>query len=75
MNSYFKLDEKVADVLERYPFLVDVMVEQGFAHPKDPMMRKTAAKHISLQEAFHHHEKDEAEMEKILVEAIEAHQK
>ena len=74
MNSYFTLDEKVGAVLDRYPFLVDVMVKEGFTHLGNETMRKTVANHITLKEAFHHHGKEEAEMEKILVDAIETHQ-
>ncbi len=73
MNSYFTLDEKVGAVLDRYPFLVDVMVKEGFVHLGNPAMRKAVADRITLREAFHHHGKDEQEMEKIIVDAIEAH--
>ena len=75
MNSYFDLDEKVGAVLERYPFLVDVMVKEGFVHLGNPAMRKAVANHISLRDAFEHHGKEEVAMEKLLVDAIEANQK
>lgn len=73
MNSYFTLDEKVGAVLNRYPFLVDVMVKEGFVHLGNPEMRKAVGNRITLREAFEHHGKEEKEMEKILVDAIEAH--
>jgi len=73
MNAYFDLDEKVGTLLDQYPFLVDVMVKEGFVHLGNPAMRKAVGGHITLREAFEHHGKNEEEMEKILVDAIESH--
>lgn len=71
-NKYFNLDEKVNDVLVRYPVLIDFMVNEGFSHLASPVMRETVASKITLKEAFSHHKKDEKEFEEKMVRFLDS---
>ena len=52
MNPYFSLSEKVYDITERYPELIDFLAANGFGKISNPLMRKTIGKQISLEMAF-----------------------
>ena len=41
MNPYFSLSEKVYDITERYPELIDFLAANGFGKISNPLMRKT----------------------------------
>jgi hypothetical protein len=44
-------DEKVAEVLDRYPHLQDKFVEFGFKQITNPVMRRTVARRVTLKMA------------------------
>lgn len=71
MNPYFSLSEKVYDITERYPELIDFLAANGFGKISNPLMRKTIGKQISLEMAFKSRHVDSDAMEKQLVEVIE----
>jgi hypothetical protein len=52
MNQFFSLDEKVFDVTERHPQLIEFLVENGFENLRNAAMRKTMGRTISLRTAF-----------------------
>ena len=70
MNPYFSLSEKVYDITERYPELIDFLAANGFGKISNPLMRKTIGKQISLEMAFKSRHVDSDAMEKQLVEHL-----
>ncbi len=70
MNSYFSFSDKVYDVTEKYPVLIQVLAGAGFENLKNDMMRKTMGKLISLEQALKMKGIDQASMELQMVEAI-----
>lgn len=71
MNAYFSLSDKVYDVTNRYPQLIDFLVNHGFKKLQNEMMRKTIGKTISLEAAFRSMGVDPALMEQQMIEVIE----
>ncbi|WRS28033.1 ABC transporter substrate-binding protein [Oscillospiraceae bacterium MB08-C2-2] len=71
MNSYFSLSDKVYDVTERYPELIDLLAANGFENLRNDMMRKTIGKTISVETALRSKHFDPALFEQQMVEAIE----
>lgn len=71
MNSYFDVKDKVYDITEKYPEVLDVLVQNGFEPLKNEMMRKTMGKTISLEMALKSKKMNVDIVEKQLVEAIE----
>lgn len=71
MNSYFSLSEKVYDVTERYPELIDLLAASGFENLRNDMMRKTIGKTISVETALRSKRIDPVLFEQRMVEAIE----
>lgn len=49
--SRIEAGHRVSDVLEWYPTLVDVLVNQGFAPLAQPLLRKTLARGVTLGQA------------------------
>lgn len=52
MNRYFELSEKVYDITERYPQVLDLLISKGFDNLRNETMRKTLGKAISLDQAL-----------------------
>ncbi|WP_099204996.1 ABC transporter substrate-binding protein [Scatolibacter rhodanostii] len=71
MNSYFSFSDKVYDVTEKYPELIDVLAANGFENLRNEMMRRTLGKTISLQMALKSKQLNADSFERQLVEAIE----
>ena len=44
MNKYFDIKDKVYDVTEKYPELIEVLAGAGFENLKNDMMRKSMGK-------------------------------
>ncbi|WP_196605312.1 ABC transporter substrate-binding protein [Pectinatus haikarae] len=71
MNPYFSLSDKVYDVTERYPELIDWLAENGFENLRNDVMRKTIGRTISLETAFRSKELSPELLEKQMVEIIQ----
>lgn len=52
MNNYFKLSDKVFDITEKYPEVIELLAANGFENLRNNMMRKTLGKTISLEMAL-----------------------
>ena len=52
MNKYFDIKDKVYDVTEKYPELIEVLAGAGFENLKNDMMRKSMGKLLSLETAL-----------------------
>lgn len=52
MNNYFSLQDKVGDILDKYPETLEVFVVNGFEQLKNPIMRKAMAGTITLDMAL-----------------------
>lgn len=52
MNRYFSMTEKIYDITERYPVLIEFLADNGFENLRNEMMRKTIGKTISLDSAL-----------------------
>ncbi len=70
MNPYFSLSDKVFDVTERYPELIDLLAANGFENLRNDMMRKTIGKTISIETALRSKHFDPAAFERQMVETI-----
>lgn len=71
MNKYFQLTEKVFDIIERYPQLLDLFAAKGFENLRNEMMRKTLGKTISVENALKMKKIDPELFEKEMIERIE----
>ena len=71
MNSYFSLSDKIYDITEKYPELIDFLVVKGFTQLQNKMLRSTMGKTISLEKALLTKHYDVASFEKEMVELIE----
>lgn len=71
MNEYFKLTEKVYDVTERYPQLIDLFVAKGFENLRNEAMRKTLGRTISVEQALKMKKIDADLFEKEMLDRIE----
>lgn len=71
MNTYFSLSDKVFDVTEQYPELLDLLAANGFENLRNELMRKTIGKTISVETALRSKRIDPALFEKQMIEAIE----
>lgn len=71
MNKYFSLSDKVYDVTERYPELLEWLVANGFANLRNDVMRKTIGRTISLENALRSKQLSPELSEKHMVEVIE----
>ena len=71
MNKYFDIKDKVYDVTEKYPELIEVLAAAGFENLKNDMMRKTMGRAICLEMALKSKSINVEVFERQLVEAIE----
>lgn len=72
MNSYFKLSDKIYDITEKYPILIDLLADNGFESLRNDTMRKTMGKSISLENALKSKHFDLVLFEQKMVDTIEA---
>lgn len=63
-------NEKVADVIRRYPYCKDIFVTRGFKKILNPIMLKTVATKVTLHMACDMKEVDEGAFLKELNETI-----
>lgn len=71
MNKYFDIKDKVYDITEKYPMLIEVLAGVGFDNLRNDAMRKTMGRIISLEMALKSKNINASVFEKQLVEAIE----
>ena len=71
MNKYFDIKDKVYDVTEKYPELIEVLANAGFENLRNDMMRKSMGKLLSIETALKSKNINVDVFEKQLVEAIE----
>lgn len=71
VNKYFDVTDKVYDITERYPEVLEVLVSNGFEQLKNEALRKTMGKGISLEMALRSKKLNVGLFEEKLVEAIE----
>lgn len=71
MNKYFSLSDKVYDVTEQYPELIDLFAANGFENLKNEAMRKTVGKSISVEAALKSKRIDLQIFEQKMVDVIE----
>lgn len=72
MNPYFSLSDKVFDVTEKYPELIDLLASQGFENLRNDVMRKTVGKTITIKMALLSKKIDPVLFEKQMIETIES---
>lgn len=75
MNPYFSFTDKLYDVTEQYPVLLDFLCNQGFEMLKNDAMRATLGKTITLEHALKSRQLDPAVLEAEMVHMIEETQK
>lgn len=71
MNKYFDIKDKVYDITEKYPELIEVLASVGFENLRNEMMRRTMGRMISLEKALKTKNINIDIFEERLVEAIE----
>lgn len=70
MNPYFSLTDKVYDITEKYPELIDPLVSMGYESLKNDALRKLMGRSISLEMALKTRHLDLKKTEQTLVEVI-----
>lgn len=73
MNPYFDRKDKVYDITEKYPELIEVLAANGFEALRNEAMRKTMGRGISLEMALKSKKINVELLEQKLVETIEQH--
>lgn len=71
MNPYFSLSDKIYDLTQKYPELINLLAANGFENLRNDMMRKTVGRTISVEAALKSRHFDLASFEQIMVDAIE----
>lgn len=71
MNSYFSLSDKVYNVTERFPELIELLAANGFDNLRNEVMRKTVGRTISIETALKSKHMDLQLFEQKMVECIE----
>lgn len=71
MNLYFSLSEKVYDLTEKYPELIELLAASGFENLRNDAMRKTVGRTISIETALKAKQLDPQVFEQKMVETIE----
>lgn len=71
MNKYFNMTDKVYDVTEKYPELIDLFASKGFENLRNDFMRKTIGKTISVELALKSKHIDTESFEKEMLAIIE----
>ena len=71
MNKYFDVNDKVYDITEKYPDLIELLANNGFEQLRNDMLRKTLGKTISLAMALKSKKIDVETFEKQMVGVIE----
>ena len=71
MNSYFTLTDKVYDLTEQYPELIDLLATNGFENLRNDVMRKTIGRTISMETALKSKNIDPNAFEQKMIEVIE----
>ncbi|MFV0504075.1 MAG: ABC transporter substrate-binding protein [Lachnospirales bacterium] len=75
MNKYFKMSDKVYDVTNKYPELINLFVENGFEKLENAKMRKTIGKTISIGMALKSKNIHSEIFEKKMISLIESNLK
>ncbi|MFV0414614.1 MAG: ABC transporter substrate-binding protein [Oscillospiraceae bacterium] len=71
MNPYFSLSDKVFDLTEQYPELIDLLAAHGFENLRNDMMRKTIGRTLSIETALKSKQYNLQTFEQKMVDAIE----
>lgn len=71
MNKYFNISDKVFDVTQKYPELIELFANNGFENLKNNMLRKTLGKTISIEMALRSKKIDIDSFEKKMLAVIE----
>jgi len=69
-NSYFKVEDSLFDITERYPETLNVLLAQGFSQIAEESKRITFGKHITLKVAATIKQISISAIEQLLVEVI-----
>jgi len=69
-NSYFKVEDSLFDITERYPETLNVLLAQGFSQIAEESKRITFGKQITLKVAATIKQISLSAIEKLLVEVI-----
>ena len=75
MNKYFDINEKIYDILEKYPETLDVFMANGFEQLANENMRKSMGKAISLEMSIKSKKMNLDVFCEKLIEAIEENRK
>jgi ABC-type Fe3+ transport system substrate-binding protein len=71
MNPYFSLSDKVFDITEKYPELIDLLANKGFENLRQEAMRKTIGRTITMKMALLSKKIDPVLFEQQMIETIE----
>lgn len=72
MNTYFSLSESIYDITSRWPELLDFLAANGFENMKNPVMRNSIGKRLSMEAALKSKNLDAEAFEKQMVEVLES---
>lgn len=70
-NRYFSIEESLADISEKYPELIALLVNKGFAQLKDEKKRKELGRGISLKQAVELKGLNLEKLVKLMIKEIE----
>ena len=70
LNPYFSLTDKVYNITEQYPELIEPLVEMGYESLKNDALRKLMGRSVSLEMALKTRHLDVEKTEQTLVDVI-----
>ncbi|HIU63994.1 MAG TPA: ABC transporter substrate-binding protein [Candidatus Avacidaminococcus intestinavium] len=70
-NQYFKMEDTVFNITEKYPETINLLAANGFENLKNDLLRKTLGKTISLEQALRSKKINLEVFEQKMVEFIE----
>ncbi len=71
MNKYFSMTDKVYDVTEKYPELIELFANRGFENLRNKMMRKLLGSTITIEAALKMKKLDRDAFEAEMIQTIE----
>lgn len=70
-NKYFKSKDTLAEITDKYPELIDVLANKGFAQLNDEKKRKEFGKRVTLKQAANLKGLNLEKLKKLMIEEIE----
>lgn len=69
-NKYFSVEESLAQITDKYPELIDILANKGFAQLKDEKKRKEFGSRVTLKQAAQLKSLNLEKLKKLMIDEI-----